>query len=159
MPRPIDDPLLQKDHPWVKKYRLPVVYGCGTGYYYFVSVHVPEENPSYELDVMSPNEEEGRILASYLNYIIDRQGFYQRYLDQMAEREVDIDSGYPTKSFEKRKNGNWAYHVSTWRHGPWPFWNAEKQFPNIVDLLDHIEKTFPDRWNAWKVKNNIVSGV
>lgn len=159
MAKTLDDELLQADHPWVAKYRLPVLYGTHPRFYYFVTVAVPEENPSYKPDHICPTEEEARILASYKDFIINRQGFRESYLNEMAERIVDVDPGFNTKSFEKRTSGNWAYQIQTWRHGSWPFWNADQQFPDLVDLLDWIEKTFPDRWNDWKAEHNIVSAL
>jgi hypothetical protein len=160
MSKPFHDELLQLDHPWVKKYRLPVVYGTGANYAYYLTIHVPEENPSYEPDVMAPTEKEAEILASYKDFIIARQGFRESFLDELASRPVDVDYGrFNTKCFEKRINGNWAYYIQTWRHGPWPFWNADEQYPDLVKLIDHLEKTFPDKWNEWKKEHGITSGL
>jgi len=161
MLKPIDDELLQADHPWVEKYRLPVIHGTHPRYHYYVTVAVPLENPKdYEPEIITPTEEEAKVLAAYNAFTRDRQGLRQYYVTEMAERVVDYDpSRFPTKSFEKRKSGNWAYRGINFRTGTWPYWNDEQQFPNLLDLIDWIEKTFPTRWDAYKEEHGIVSAT
>lgn len=157
MLKPIDDNLLQADHPWVEKYRLPVIHGTHPQRHYYVTVAVPEENPTYEPDIIAPTEEEAKLLAAYNAFTRDRQGLREPYVRDMKERVVDYDpSLFPTRSFEKRKNGNWAYRGFNFRTGTWPYWNDEQQFPDLLALIDWIEKTFPNGWNAYKEEHGMV---
>ncbi len=140
------------DHPFVREHRLPVVRSTYPAFYYFTAWYYPED-PSHDYeDNEVPTDEELMIAVHYNKYCIKKQGFYERYLQEMREKAiVDIDNG-GTKIFNKSKKIGWQYRVGTWRHGPFPFFDSELRFENLIDLLDHIEKNHwgTDRWQNYK---------
>lgn len=151
---------LRHDHPWVEKYRLPVVHGTGGWAGYHVALDGSEENPTWPNANLVPTEKEAEILASFNEFTIDRQGYRTHYLEQMRNAgPVDFDPGYNTMSFEKRHNGNWAYQRSTFRDGTFPNWMEPVQYPDLVDLLDRIESYSPERWNEWKAEHSITTAL
>ena len=151
------------DHPWVKKYRIPVINTISshrTGY--IVALAIPLDNDSYNLwNLDTPTEDEAKIVASFSDYTLDRQGFYQNYLKKVHEDEVDFDSGFNTITLSKRSDKGWGYNRATWTSSaPYPGYDTETRYDNIVDLLDHIEKGYngnpiDQKWLDWKSSHNI----
>lgn len=144
------------NHPWTKAYRLPVVTEPAYAGY-FVELRVPRGS-EYDNTVV-PTEEEAALLGSYLAYKIDRYGFYDSYRKKMLEEPLDTDGIVNTVDFTKYHDGVWRYHLLTWRHGPWPFWGAEKQYSSLLELLDKIERFCDEpneKWVAWKLEHKLT---
>lgn len=146
------------DHPWVKKYRLPVSE-VATNKCYFMELRLPPTEDNKWNGLAMPTEEEAALLGSYLEYRIDRYGFYEHIIKQMREKPLDTDSLVNTVTFYKYKNDAWRYQMLTWQHGAWPFFNAEKQYYSLMELLDKIE-VFCDEpnaeWIQWKINHKLV---
>ncbi len=150
------------EHPWVKKYRIPVINHISVSHTgYIVALALPEANASYNLwKLETPTEDEAKIVASFSEYTLNAQGFYPSYLKQVHENEVDFDSGFNTITLSKRQDKGWGYNRFTWRNSsPYPDYNTETRYDNIVDLLDHIEKGYKEpirsSWVKWKKEHNI----
>lgn len=158
-----DDVML--DHPWVAKYRLPMVYSYHPSYHYFVTLAAREPNsedkPNF-WDIDTVTEEEAAIVASYLEFKIADQGFYPHYLKEVRSRALDVDSGFNTISLVKRTRGlGWGYVRMSYRDKiPYPYNNADTKYFNLVDLLDFIESnysgTLREAWVEWKTAHNIT---
>lgn len=151
------------DHPWVKQYRLPVLNNIHHHYGFFVTVTVPDEEweQSEFFMVTAPNDEEAAIIASFLQYTINRQRYYDSFLAKMAEAPLDIDNVFNTISIIKRKDGSWAYKRLTWQQGHAPFIGAENSKNSVMELLDYIENDCMtnepnEKWTAWKQEHNLV---
>lgn len=152
---PFDD--VRLDHPWVEKYRLPVLKTAYPHNSYFVTVVVPDEADEADeyFFLTSPNEEDAELAASYLQYRISKFNYYPRFLEQMAQKPVDVDTSINTVSLEKRKNGTWAYKMLTWTmHGSKPFINDPDPCTSLLALLDYIERDYEGgvhaKWQEWK---------
>lgn len=144
----------RQDHPWTERYRLPVVGSPYPRWAYHVAV-VVADGP---WEGIEPTEDEARILGSFLEYTIDRW-YNRQWIAKMREAPFDLDGGTNTMTFLKKPDGNWTYRRMTWTHGPWPFRGNPRQFPRLVDLLDHIEDPIPERWETWKAAHpEVFSG-
>lgn len=137
-----------QDHRWVEQHRLPVVGSPYPRWRY----HVAVMGYSELWDTIEPTDAEAAQLGSYLQFWL--QKFYSpSYIELMRERPFDIDAYTVTLTFLKREGGTWHYKQCTWEHGPWPFPNAERQYHDLVDLLDHVENLIPEKWAAWKAEH------
>lgn len=150
------------NHPWVSKHRLPVVKSYNPKFGYVVAVVVPDEEDdlSQLFNLDAPTDEDAAVIASYLDYKIERISYRSGYRAQMLTRPLDLDEGINTISIIKRKDGSWAYSRVTWEHPPKPFFNADYVPKTVVELLDYIEKDCftkePDvKWTAWKQEHGI----
>ena len=150
------------DHPWVEKHRLPVTRTLWPRNNFFVTVTVPspEKEASQFYMVTTPTDEEAAIIASFLQYTIARQRYYDSFLSRMAEKELDVDPGFNTISIIKRKDGTWAYKRLTWTQGHSPFPGSDLSKNSVMELLDYIENNCmtnePDeKWTAWKKEHNL----
>lgn len=150
------------EHPWVKEYRLPVIDTLWPRHNFFVTVTVPsaDEEASDFYMVTAPTDEEAAVIASFMQYTIARQRYYDSFLNKMAEEELDVDNGFNTISIIKRKDGTWAYKRSTWTQGHSPFPGSNLSKNSVMELLDYIENNCmtnePDaKWTAWKQEHNL----
>lgn len=145
-------------HPWVQKYRLPIIENMYPHYAYILTLTVPSKELSEMSLIGNPTEEEADLASRYLKYIIQRQHYTSSYLKEMASRELDLEAGFNTMSLLKRKDGTWYYRRSTWTQhlAPMP---GENQYTcnSLEELLDYIE--IPNvyngstRWDDWKKEN------
>ena len=153
------------DHPWVTKYRLPMLTSYHPDYNYFVTLadvynHAHEDMPNH-WDVATPTEDEAAIVGSYLEFKIADQGFREHYLKEVRSRVLDVDSGFNTVSLVKRTRGlGWGYVRLSYRDKiPYPYYNADIKYDNLIDLLDFIESYYSDKprdsWLNWKAEHNI----
>lgn len=152
------------DHPWVAKYRIPMVSSYHPDYHYFVTLadYCPEHEDMTNLwDVETPTEEEAAIVGSYIEFKVADQGFREHYLNEIRSRILDIDSGYNTISLAKRGHGlGWGFVRMSYRDSIlYPYYDAETKYYNLVDLLDFIE-TYSgnqprDSWVDWKMAHGI----
>lgn len=155
---------VRMDHPWVEKYRLPVLKDAYPMWSYFVTVVVPDEE--LEADeyyrLTAPTDEEAELAASYLQYRIGMWNYYQSFLDKMAQKPLDIDGTINTVSLEKRKDGSWGYKMRTWTmHGAIPLYNAKNPCNSLMELLDFIEREYDGsgvrpKWKKFKEENGLV---
>jgi hypothetical protein len=156
------------DHPWVAKYRLPMVTSYHPAFHYFVTLadvynHAAEDMPNL-WNVETPTEEEASIVGSYLEFKIADQGFYEHYLKEVRSRVLDVDPGYNTISLIKRLNGGWGYVRMSYRDSiVYPYYNSDTKYDNLVDLLDFIESysgsEIREAWLDWKKTHNISNGT
>jgi hypothetical protein len=155
-------PDVDLDHPWVKDYRVPFMYGLPVQNY-FVVLQVPlagiEEDRS---TIMMPTEDEVKIISSYIDFKVSNYGYTKHFESIVRQRPLDIDDIVNTITLKKWRNETWAYSMATWTmHGPKPFMD-EKKFADIVDLLDLIEKDWTTdsvrpAWAAWKAEHEIFN--
>jgi hypothetical protein len=154
------------DHPWVAKYRIPMLTSYHPDHYYFVTLadvynHATEDMPNH-WGVETPTEEEAAIVGSYLEFKIADQGFRERYLKEVRSRILDVDPGFNTISLAKRNRGlGWGYVRMSYRDSIlYPYYNADTKYYNLVDLLDFIESYSSskprDAWVNWKTAHNIT---
>lgn len=155
------------DHPWVAKYRLPMLSSYHPSYHFFVTLadYCPEHEDMTNLwDVETPTEEEAAIVGSYLEFKIADQGFREHYLKEVRSRVLDLDSGYNTISLVKRIRGGWGYVRMSYRDKiPYPYYNSDTKYDNLVDLLDFIEtysgSQVREAWTDWKTAHDISNGT
>lgn len=153
-------------HPWVTEHRLPVLprYESISNYSgYILSVVVPDKDDgSNELfNIGTPSDQDAAVLASYLEFLIERLGYRSSYRNRMLERPLDYDDSINTISVIKRKDGSWAYQRVTWEHPPKPFFNASYVPKTVLELLDYIEQDYAtkeprEEWVTWKQSHNLV---
>lgn len=150
------------NHPWVAQHRLPVIKSYSPKFGYVVAVVVPDEEDEFTdlFNLGTPTDEDAAVIASYLDYKIERIGYREGYRAQMLTRPLDLDETINTISILKRKDGSWAYNRVTWEHPPKPFFNASYVPKSVVELLDYIEQDFSTKepnakWTEWKQKHGI----
>lgn len=153
------------DHPWVERYRIPMVSSHHPDYHYFVTLadFCPDNEARTNLwDVLTPTEEEAAIVGSYIEFKVADQGFREHYLKEIRSRILDVDSGYNTISLAKRGHGlGWGFVRMSYRDSIlYPYYDAETKYFNLVDLLDFIETYSGDKpreaWVDWKTAHNIT---
>lgn len=143
------------DHPWVEKYRLPVLLSDWyPSFFYFVTVAVPPENEEQNIyNVAEPTEEEAKLLALFLEFRIQHLGYGESFVRKMRERKLDVSSGINTLSFVKFADGSWHYRRATWSKGPtvWPgkFNERGLRYENLADLLARVDGTADHEDEAW----------
>lgn len=155
-----DDVML--DHPWVEKYRIPVMGSYYPTFFYFVTLTMPE--PEAQVDVWhveEPTEEEAALIGEYIKYRISTFGFYDTYIEKINARQLDVDSGINTISLGKDKTRGWVYRMMTWSMGPAtvPDLYSTVRYPSLIDLLSRIEdnnERYPnEKWRAWRKERNL----
>lgn len=153
------------DHPWVAKYRIPMLSSYHPSFYYFVTLadYCPEHEGVPNLwGIETPTEEEAAIVGSYIQFKVADQGFREPYLKEIRSRILDIDGGYNTISLAKRDRGlGWGFVRMSYRDSIlYPYYNAETKYHNLVDLLDFIESYSNNEpreaWVEWKTAHNIT---
>lgn len=159
-------PDVDMNHPWTKDYRVPLMSGHPWRNY-FVVLRVPLRTPSSGFGqdsstVMMPTEDEVKIISSYIDFKVSNYGYNEHFENIVRQRALDTDDFVNTTTFQKWRNGTWAYSMATWTlHGPKPFMD-EKKFTDIVDLLDLIEKDWSTNdvrpaWASWKTEHGIIN--
>lgn len=151
---------VQLDHPWAKKYRLPVLNSWYPQFYYMLTVAVAyPDDVEYAVfdDIETPTEEEAAMLGSYLEFR-KKTLFNERYIAEMETKALDINRGGPSMSFVKRNKYRWGYVRSTWREqNPVPGYGSTHLIEDLEELLDMIEYHFignpSERWGAWKAEH------
>jgi hypothetical protein len=150
------------NHPWVTQHRLPVLKTYNPKFGYVVAVVVPDEEDEltdlFNLD--TPTDEDAAVIASYLEYKIERINYRGGFRAQMLSRPLDLDDTINTITILKRKDGSWAYSKVTWEHPPKPFFNADYVPKSVVEILDYIERDFSTKepnahWTDWKQDHGI----
>lgn len=155
-------PDVDMNHPWTKKYRVPLMSGQPWRNY-FVVLRVPVAKMGLgSLNIMMPTEDEVKIISSYIDFRVANYGVDAHAESLIRARPLDTDDIVNTLTFQKWSNGTWAYSMATWTlHGPKPFMDEEK-FTDIVDLIDLIEKDWNTdsvrpEWAAWKAERGITN--
>lgn len=142
------------DHPWAKEGRIPLIHGfLSSRGRYEVALVVPDEADYwlYPGELLFPTEEEASLVTDYINY---RRSYYnQMWQRKMLEYPLDVDSSTNTVYLAKTDKG-WVYSRASWQSPPfYPTPSAEKQYPDLAELLDKIN-TFGDviyhGWVEWK---------
>ena len=145
------------NHPWVNKYRIPLVNNFHSTWYYFVTLSVPEEN-GYN-SVTMPTEEDAILVSSYINYRISTFHYYPNYEAKIRSEKLDVDSSINTIHLGKTEKMGWRWCRSTWETGLFPQYNSTIRYETLMDLLDSIESDgkgdLTPKWQAWKDQNNL----
>lgn len=151
------------NHPWVEKYRLPVIDSTNPRYGYIVSVVVPREDDEYAklFNLAAPTDAEAAVIGSYLEYKVETLGYRSGYLAKMRERALDVDDTINTITLVKRTDGSWAYSRITWTQPPAPFVNASYVPKSVIEILDYIEKDYMTKetkaeWIEWKRAHSLT---
>lgn len=157
------DDVIDLNHPWVTELRLPIVDGWGAMWSYPVALGLPVDD--YNLwDLVVPTEDEAQMLSSY-NAMRSTFWYDQWYIDQVVRAGVlDLDPGVNTMTFGKHAKNGWMYKMRTWETGPWPYFNVEQRYDNLIDLLDRVERydanvepvgQFAKKYAEWRQAQNI----
>jgi len=156
------DIVVPLDHEWITKYRMPVIHGFSSRWYYPVTVAIPSDEEYLHDDLVMPTTEEVALLSSYAYYRLTRW-FYPHYIENVIRKDIlDIDSGVNTQHFGKSDRVGWRYKAMTWQHPaiPFPYAKDEKRkFLNLIDLILYIEKPSSvsdyvnPKWVAWQEEN------
>ncbi len=136
--------------PWSADYRIPAVRLWMHNFGYHVVVVIPTDDNDH-MHASLPTDDDIAVLASYKDYWL-RQMYNERYIESMlVAGPYDIDNGVNTRTFFKSsRTGGWHYCYLTWTlHGPRPFLGEPKQYFDLVELLDYIERDDED-WQQWK---------
>lgn len=123
-------------HPWVAKYRVPVVTDIRLGTYWIAALVVPDPNDAYNTyGFQEPDEQDAELVGKYIAY---RKSWYGgAYLRKMNERSLDVDSGSNTIVFAKTARG-WVKSRQNWtRQVLFPSRDDERQFATLRELLVH----------------------
>lgn len=160
-------PDVDMNHPWTRDYRVPMMSGQPWRSY-FVVLRVPPRSlrpgfiPERDSIVIMPTEDEVKLISSYIDFRVSDYGVSAHEESLIRQRPLDTDDIVNTLTFQKWRNGTWAYSMATWTlHGPKPFMD-ERKFTNIVDLMDLIEKDWSTdsvrpAWAAWKAEHGIFN--
>jgi len=136
-------------HPWVEKYRIPLVSTPWPRWKYEVALVRPSyANHGFWADALWPSEDEARLIGCAIDF---RRSWYREgWAAQMLERPLDVDSGTNTVVLMKLPRG-WVYRLATHTYGPpmWPSYDAAEQYPDLEPLLDRVWD-ITDRWANWK---------
>lgn len=138
------------EHPWVKEGRIPLLHGhMSSRWKYEVALVVPDDEDPWLFpgELLFPTTEEAALVADYINY--RRSDYGLMWQRKMLEFPLDVDSGTNTVYLAKTDKG-WVYSRATWQSPPFsPIRSAEKQFPDLADLLDHINTFAGDVYHGW----------
>jgi hypothetical protein len=134
--------------------RIPVVGSPYPRWRYEVALCCPNSPAGQDLyPSLRPDEAEVRQIVAYIGYRME--WYNEGWRAKMRESALDVDSGTNTVTLIKRGEGDWQYVKATWRHGPWPFYDAPERYA-LGQLLDRIndfsgrgDQPNP-RWQAWK---------
>lgn len=131
------------------QHRIPAVDSWWHNWGYPVVVVVPTEDNGYAR-LVEPTDTEIATLASYQEFRLPR--IYDTYSIEVARKEPFYMFGdVITVAFHKRQGGTWHHYFASWTmHGPTPFINDAKQYHDIVELLDYVEKHDSEKWLQWK---------
>lgn len=100
------------EHPWAKKYRIPLVSTLYPRWRYEVALAVPRDDDLYRL--VWPTEDEARAIGIYIDH---RRNWYREgYRQRMLARPLDVDSGTNTVVLAKNEDG-WHYRRDSWTSG------------------------------------------
>lgn len=150
-------PDINHDVPWTRELRLPVIDGFHPRLSYIITLAYPREQ-EYQLypDMDIPTDEEARILASYMQYRMDKFDYRPWWNERVRSGAFDVDPGINTVSFMKRKNGTWVYVRLSWRNSiPFPYHNSPEQFHSVHEVLDHLTEYEKESWAKWKEEHNL----
>lgn len=151
--------VLDLNHPWVEKYRIPVIDFYDPRYYYFAALVIPDlsiEDPLFKF--VMPTEEDAKLFGSYITYRISQFGFREGYVNKIHSEKLDVDSGVNTISYAKHEVLGWCYKRATWETGPFPHYGTSIRFETLVEAMDHCESIAgePSKdWEAWKTEHNL----
>lgn len=148
------------NHPWATEGRIPLIQTLHPTLKYEVALLTPPKNPNPILtynDVQNPTHEEAELIADYINY---RRSYYNDgYAQQMLKHPLDVDSTTNTVILAKLPY-SWVYRRTSWQYGPStvPIETAETLYPNLADLLDHINSWAGNpnpAYENWKLNRTI----
>lgn len=133
-------------HPWVARWRIPLVANWYPRWFYEVAVAVPREaTPTHWADMLQwPDEDEAAVIGSYIGY--RRDWYTEGWQEQMLTRPLDVDSGTNTVILIKTTNG-WRYRCASFEGGPWPTVNEpewQAKYPptkyGLIALIRHAAR-------------------
>ena len=138
--------------PWSPDYRVPAVEFWMHNWGHPVVVVVPTDYNDF-VKAMMPTDAEVSILSSYQEHRISRiySEYYIKHRLDVAGPCYVFDDVNTVTFMKSAQTGAWHYYVMTWElHGLLPFIDAEKQYSDLVELLDHMELRMSDDWLKWK---------
>jgi hypothetical protein len=136
-------------HPWVERYRIPLVEHQWPQWKYEVALVRPtERDHDFETLVAQwPTEEEAALIGRYIDF--RRRWYREHFQQQMLARALDVDSGTNTQILLKSEKG-WHYRRGTWDQGLFPIpgyhsvsFSSDRD--GLVALLDHVN-SLSSRW-------------
>ena len=141
------------DHPWVERYRIPLVGSAYPAWRYEVALVVPSSDPGEPLpdfnlyEATWPSEEEAAVVGSVIDF---RRSYYgEHWQTKMLEERLDVDSGTNTLVLIRRQGG-WGFRLSTWRYGPtFVFAEGRADRAGLISVLDRHWGEYA-AWAAWK---------
>lgn len=144
------------NHDWVTKYRVAPVSDMHPAFSFIAAlVEGNEGTPAAEYwPYLQPTDEDAQLVGEYIKAY--KQWYYNpMYLRKLNERVLDVDGGANTITFARMPHG-WVYRMFTWQGQPFaPYKDAEKQYPTLMELLDHIHPYETGYWQKYKVANNL----
>lgn len=138
-------------HPWVERYRIPLVDSPWPTWKYEVALVRPGYgNHGFWADAQWPTEDEARLIGCAIDFC--RDWYREGYQQTMLARPLDVDSGTNTVILMKLPRG-WVYRRATHEYGPlmFPSFDADEQYPDLMPLLDKIWD-LTDNWPKWKAE-------
>ena len=142
------------DHPWVARYRIPLIGSAHPSWRYEVAVVVPSTEPDAPLPEWNlygatwPTDDEAEVVGSVIDY---RRAYYgERWQQQMRQRPLDADSSTNTLVLVRRAD-RWAYRLSSWQYGP-TFVDSPVDGATVAGLVAVVDRwaKFSSTWPLWK---------
>jgi hypothetical protein len=102
-------------HPWVAKYRIPMITSHRPVWRYEVALVVPGDpfnGPRFT--VVMPTDEEAAIIGAAIDH--RRNWYNETYKAKKLGRPLDVDGSVNTFIFVKHSDG-WRYRYDSWRSG------------------------------------------
>jgi hypothetical protein len=153
----------QLDHPWVEKYRIPVLKSFSPQNDYFAAFVFPyQESEKFLNDFKVPTEEDAILMSSYIDYRIDcsldpMSLATQQYIN-IRNSTLDTSPGIDTISIAKSKNLGWVYKKKSSLDDPFPQIDSGKKFNTLMKLLNFIESFNGYKNHIWYA-HKMFSGI
>jgi len=145
---------------FTEQFRYPIINTSHPRWSYVTAVVVEDQQTSWSTyTTVRPTDDELRIVASFHDEYMEhwygpREYGYRARV--MNNRPFDIDGGANSRILVKRGDGDWAYRLKTWCHGPRfvPALHLGQEKHDLISLLDRIHTHGDDkptqRWIDWK---------
>lgn len=143
------------DHEWTQKYRVPVVPDLHTGLSFVAALVTPGES-SFQKEFLAASDDEAALIGSYIQFKLS--AFREGFKASIRKHPIDLDQGVNTTIFAKTEDG-WIYRKATWTMQPFsPISKEDGQFFDLSQLIDRIERSGlkpSEKWNNWKLENGL----
>lgn len=146
---------VQKEHPWAKNHRIPVVLSYYPRFRYEMALCIPDEESSTQewnlWNVQHPEDDVLPILVSFLEYRLN--AYDKHYRQRIREQEFDVQPSANTVIFGLTPQGQWQYRQSSWREGPTSVGIEGDVRPGaqgLIALIDQKVTHGSTYWTDWK---------